>query len=186
MTRLARIVRPAVAAAALVLAAGGAVAADGDRLEELFGELADPGNRYWQRTESDILREWSKSGSPAMDMLLKRGQEALEAGDLPAAIEHLTALTDRAPGFAEGWNTRATAYFMAGLYGPAMQDIARVLELEPRHFGALTGLGTILSETGDKEAALKAFRAADTIHPHSPDIDQAVQRLERDLEGTAL
>ena len=186
MTRLRQIVRPAVAAFALLLAGAAPGVAAGERLDELFAELADPANAYWQRTESDIEREWSKSGSAAMDMLLKRGQEALAAGDLPAAIEHLTALTDRAPDFAEGWNARATAYFLAGLYGPSMQDIARVLELEPRHYGALAGLGTILAETGNEKAALEAFRAARSIHPHSPDIDQAVQRLERDLEGTAL
>ena len=162
-----------------------ALAAD-DRLAGLFAELADPANARWQRTESDILREWSRSGSAAMDMLLKRGQQAMEAGDTEAAIAHLTALTDRAPDFAEGWNARATAYFMAGLYGPSLADIGRVLTLEPRHFGALSGLGMILEQTGNAEAALAAFRAARAIHPHRPDLDGAVKRLERDLEGTAL
>lgn len=162
-----------------------AQAAD-DRLAGLFAELADPDNLRWQRTESDILREWSRSGSAAMDMLLKRGQQAMEAGDTEAAIAHLTALTDRAPDFAEGWNARATAYFMAGLYGPSLADIGRVLTLEPRHFGALSGLGMILEQTGNAEGALAAFRAARAIHPHRPDLDEAVKRLERDLEGTAL
>lgn len=185
MTRLFRFARGAVAALALALAALPAAAAD-DRLTALFADLADPANEHWQRTESDILREWSKSGSAAMDMLLKRGQQAMEAGDTEAAIAHLTALTDRAPDFAEGWNARATAYFMAGMHGPSVADIARVLDLEPRHFGALAGLGMILTETGNEKAALAAFRAARAIHPHRPDLDEAVKRLERDLEGTAL
>lgn len=183
MTRLVRLVRGAVTA---LLFASAPLSAGEDRLAPLFAELADPENVHWQRTESDILREWSKSGSAAMDLLLKRGQEALEAGDTGAAIEHFTALTDRAPDFAEGWNARATAYFMAGLYGPSVHDIGQVLTLEPRHFGALSGLGAILAAIGDDEAALAAFRAARAIHPHRPDLDEAVKRLERTLEGTAL
>ncbi|MCR9152002.1 MAG: tetratricopeptide repeat protein [Rhodobacteraceae bacterium] len=185
MTRLFAIARHAVAALALGLAAPAVLAQD-DPMANLFADLADPGNAYWERTESDIQREWSKSGSAAMDMLLKRGQQAMEEGDLEAAIAHLTALTDRAPDFAEGWNARATAYFLAGLYGPSVEDIGRVLALEPRHFGALSGLGIILRETGDKQGALAAFRAARAIHPHRPDIDQAVQGLEQELEGIAL
>lgn len=183
MTRLAHLVRGAVAA---LLLAGPAQAAEEDRLATLFAELADPANVHWQRTESDIQREWSKSGSAAMDLLLKRGQTALEAGDTETAIAHFTALTDRAPDFAEGWNARATAYFMAGLYGPSVEDIGRVLTLEPRHYGALAGLGAILSATGNDLRALEAFRAARAIHPHRPDLDEAVKRLERTLEGTAL
>src|SRR5690606_3470319 len=100
-----------------------------------------PDNAEWRLAEADILREWSKSGSPAMDLLLKRGREAMEAGDLKAAIEHLTALTDHAPEFAEGWNARATAYFLAGAFGPSVDDIRHTLALNPRHFGALAGLG---------------------------------------------
>ena len=78
-------------------------------LDALFAELADPDAGDWQRAEQDIWREWSKSGSPAMDLLLQRGRDALQAGEVGAAIEHLTALTDHAPDFAEGWNARATA-----------------------------------------------------------------------------
>ena len=78
-------------AAALLLA--GQVFAASDPLDNLYAELADPDNPEWQRAQADILREWSKSGSASMDLLLKRGREAMEAGDLTAAIEHLTALT---------------------------------------------------------------------------------------------
>ena len=155
-------------------------------LERYFEELADPAYEGWSRAESDIRRAWSRSGSPVMDLLLKRGQEALDAGDTEAAIEHLTALTDHAPDFPEGWNARATAYFMAGLYGPSAADIGRVLALEPRHWGALAGLGTILEEMGDKEGALKAYRASFALNPHQEDVKDAIARIERALEGTAL
>ncbi|MCB2116050.1 MAG: hypothetical protein KDE00_07025 [Rhodobacteraceae bacterium] len=155
-------------------------------LEALFAELADPDNPDWSRAESDILRAWSKSGSPSMDLLLKRGQEALEAGDLPAAVEHLTALTDHAPEFAEGFATRASAYFLEGQLGPAVADLAHTLQIEPRHFAALAGLGVILEQLGRDEAALGAYRASLALHPHQDEVIQAIERLEKKTGGTAL
>ncbi len=81
---------------------------------------------------------------------------------------------------------RATAYYQAGLVGPALADIARTLTLEPRHFGALSGLGLILEETGQTEAAIRAYEAALAIHPNRPDLREAVERLEEDLQGEAI
>lgn len=155
-------------------------------LDTLYAELADPENENWQRTQADILREWSKSGSPAMDLLLKRGRDAMEAGDLAVAIEHLTALTDHAPDFAEGWNARATAFYMAGQFGPSMTDIARTLNLNDHHFGALAGLGMILEELGRDEAAIRAYRASLAIHPHQDALHQALDRLEKKTAGWSL
>ncbi len=184
MRRLATHLKRVVAALSLAtLIPVGAVAAG---LDEAFSRLADPENPEWRLAQSDIEREWSRSGSPAMDLLLKRGQEALKAGDLPAAIEHLTALVDHAPDFAEGWNARATAYFLADQIGPSLADIQRTLALEPRHFGALSGLGRILDETGDKAAALAAYRAALAINPHLEPIRDAAERIERETEGTEI
>jgi tetratricopeptide (TPR) repeat protein len=157
-----------------------------ERMDGWFAELADPDNPDWQRPYRSIELEWSKSGSPAFDLLLKRGQDAITAGDLPGAIEHLTALTDQAPDFAEGWNARATAYYLAGYYGPSILDIQRVLALNPRHFGALAGLGLILQETGPKEQAKRAFEASLAIHPHQEGISQALEALERETSGTDL
>src|SRR5690606_16678794 len=116
----------------------------------------------------------------------KRGREAMEAGDLKAAIEHLTALTDHAPEFAEGWNARATAYFLAGAFGPSVDDIRHTLALNPRHFGALAGLGQILEQSGRTRAAIGAYRAALAIHPHLDGIRNALERLERDTSGTDI
>ncbi|OYX42005.1 MAG: hypothetical protein B7Z02_13905 [Rhodobacterales bacterium 32-67-9] len=155
-------------------------------MDNLYAELADPNNPEWQRVQADILREWSKSGSPSMDLLLKRGREAMEAGDLTAAIEHFTALTDHAPEFAEGWNARATAYYLAGQFGPSVADIRRTLALNAQHFGALDGLGMILEELGRDAAAIEVFRASLAIHPHQDNIKQALERLEQKTSGTAL
>lgn len=175
-----------VAASIALWAAGMPAAAQVDRLDGLFDSLRDPGTTDWQRVEDEIERRLAFSGSASADLLLRRGMEALETGDYAAAIDHLTALVDHAPDFAEGWNSRASAYFLAGLYGPAMQDLTRALVLEPRDFRALMGLGIMLEETDQPLRALAAFRAAAEINPQNPDIQAAIGRLERATEGTAL
>lgn len=187
MRPLRDILNLAVTAAFLALPhAVAAQVAPTDPVPGLLADLAKPDNRGWRRVERQILNEWSKSGSAAMDLLLQRGRDALREDDTRAAIEHLTALTDHAPDFAEGWNTRATALFRAGQAGPAMADLARALSLNPDHFGALSGVGTILAETGNKKGALAAYRAALAIHPHHERVRTAVERLERELAGQEL
>lgn len=173
------------AATALMLALV-PLAAAADRLDDLFTRLADPDETAWETVEHDIEIQLSLSGSASADLLLRRGQAALEAGEAALAIDHLTALTDHAPEFAEGWNTRAAAYFLAGHYGPAIDDLRHTLALEPRHWGALAGLGMILEEIGQLDAALAAFEAASAIHPRHPDIHSALERLRLATEGTAL
>lgn len=176
---------------ALVIAVGVAMpaVADDARLDALFAALKGPAaadEAVRKQVEDRIWAIWSESGSASLDYLLKRGREAIAAEDYGAAIEHLTALVENAPDFAEGWNARATAYFKAGYFGPAVADLGRVLTLEPRHFGALSGLGIILEESGDKPGALAAFRAAIAIHPYRPDLREAADRLEAELQGDAI
>ncbi len=170
--------------AASPLAAQAEPSAGAEKLDALFAQLAELGREDWRRVESEILRIWAQSGSESMDLLLKRGQEAMEAEDYPTAIEHLSALTELAPGFAEGWNARATAFFLMDEYALSVADIERTLALEPRHFGALSGLGQILEALGEDALALEALRAAYAITPNRPGLDEAVQRLER-LTGAA-
>lgn len=165
---------------------GAAEEAGADPLAPLFRQLAEASDEGWRAAESDILRAWSRSGSASMDLLLKRGEAALDAGDFDAAIGHLTALTDHAPDFATGFHLRAVAYAFRGDFGPAAADLARALQLEPRHFPALTQLGAMLEEMGDQQRALAAYQASLAIHPHQQDALDAVARLTADLEGTAL
>lgn len=186
MRRRMSINKYVVAAVLVTLLGAVAARAETDGLERYFTELADPDYAGWQRAQSDIERAWSRSGSAAMDLLLKRGTTALDEGDPEAAIAHLTALTDHAPDFPEGWNARATAYFLAGQFGPSLSDIAHVLALEPRHWGALAGLGMILEQTEDEERALAAYRASFALNPHQQDVKDAIDRLEKALAGTAL
>ena len=157
-----------------------------ERLDSLFDELKGADERAAARIEREIWNEWSKSGSAAMDLLLQRGRDAMAAGETRAAIEHFTALTDHAPDFAEGWNARATAYFQAGQLGPSVNDIAQVLTLNPRHFGALSGLGMIFEQLEQPEKALEAYRAALAIHPRLQGVIEAVERLEAETAGTDL
>ena len=155
-------------------------------LDDLFAKLLTADAQTAERLEQDIWREWSKSGSPAMDLLLQRGREAMAAGDNDAAIEHLTALIDHAPNFAEGYNARATAYFQAGELGPSISDIGRVLTLNPRHFGALAGLGMIFEQLEKPEKALEVYKAALAIHPHLAGVLESIARLEADAAGQEL
>ncbi len=156
------------------------------KLDGLFDRLKTAEEAEAGRIETEIWIEWSKSGSPALDLLLQRGRDAMDLGDLPQAIDHFSAIIDHDPNFAEAWNARATAYYMAGEFGPSVADIAAVLTLNPRHFGALSGLAMILEETGKPERALEAYRAAIAIHPHMSGAAEAIERLETEAEGQEL
>jgi tetratricopeptide (TPR) repeat protein len=155
-------------------------------LDDLFSQLQTATPLESNRIERQIWREWSKSGSASMDLLLQRGRDALDEGDTAAAIEHLTALIDHAPDFAEGWNARATAYFQAGLYGPSVADIQHVLALNPRHFGAMVGFARILEDTDRPERALVLYRAALAIHPNLDGVKDAIDRLETKATGQEM
>jgi Flp pilus assembly protein TadD len=164
-----------------------AMAEDDAFLQRLYDRLAasqDAGEA--SRIAREIQIAWDKSGSAAMDLLLQRGRDALAAEDYATAIGHFTALTDHAPDFAEGWNARATAYYMAGEFGPSVDDIARTLTLNPHHFGALSGLGAILEAMGNTEGAVGAYRAALAIHPHLDGLEDHVRALEATLQGREL
>jgi tetratricopeptide (TPR) repeat protein len=156
--------------------ADGKAAADA-KLDQLMAELAQPGRKDWERVQAQITRIWSHSGSPSMDLLLSRGNEALAAEDYPLAVEHFSALIDHAPDFAEGWNGRATAYFMMGEYSLSIADVEHVLVLNPRHFGALAGLGFMLEELDEPRLALRAFEEAQKLNPNQPNVNDAVLRI---------
>lgn len=170
----------------LFLTCAMAFAEDTAKLDGLFERLKTAEAAEAGRIETEIWIEWSKSGSPAEDLLLQRGKDAMELGDFAAAIEHFTAIIDHDPDFAEAWNARATAYYMAGEFGPSVADIGQVLTRNPRHFGALSGLAMILEESGKPERALEVYRAALAIHPHLQGAAEAVKRLETEAEGQEL
>lgn len=155
-------------------------------LDALYERLQDPELRNWESVEEEILGHWQRSGSEAIDLLLQRGQQSLDGDEPIAAIEHFSAAIDHAPDFAEAYNGRATAFYEMERYGQSLADIEYTLALNPRHFGALTGLALILQGLGQYEDALSAYRAVAAIHPHRPNVKEAIERLEARLEGEAL
>ena len=167
--------------------AGEAAAADLTDEAALLGALAGAGDPAEARhLERQLQALWSRSGSASMDLLLKRGREALENGETRAAIEHLTALTDHAPDFAEGWYLRASAYYEAGLVGPALADLGRALTLNPNNYEAIFGLGSILESLDDIDRAEAAYARVLAIHPHNEDAARALERLEPRMRGKSL
>ena len=156
------------------------------RLDALYAELAEPGNDAWKQTEQAIWRAWSRSGSASMDLLLRRADKAAGEGDLETAMKFLDDLVRLDPGFAEGWNKRATVLFMQDELGRSVASIERTLALEPRHFGALVGLAVILERTGNEAGALEAWRRAADIHPKLERATESIERLELEVEGRPL
>lgn len=155
-------------------------------LDELYQELAEADENTYVRIQGQIIAQWEKSGSAAMDLLLRRGKEALEDGQPDAAVEHFTALVDHAPDFAEGYYGRASSYFLMGLTGPALEDIRQALVLNPRHFEAMRGLAIIMEELQRPDDALELYEMILSINPNSEEVLGAVDRLKLQLEGQAL
>lgn len=154
--------------------------------EDLLQQLQEAPEADAARVDRELALIWGNSGSAAMDLLLKRGRDALQAEEDGQAIDHLTALTDHAPGFAEGWHIRATAYYQAGLYGPALDDLERALSLNPNNYNAIFGLGIMLQEFGDLERAADAFERVLALHPHHENAKTAMEQLKRSGIGRTL
>ncbi|PVA07109.1 hypothetical protein [Thalassorhabdomicrobium marinisediminis] len=160
--------------------------ADEARVDQLFEQLRAAPPEEVDRLQNRILDEWRRSGSPAMDLLLRRGEDALEEGDAARAVEHFSALVDHAPTFAEGYNGRAAAFYQLELYGPAIDDLRQVLVLEPRHFGALTGVAVVLEELDRFDDALEVWQQIASYAPADPEVLAVIERLENRLQGQSL
>jgi tetratricopeptide (TPR) repeat protein len=156
------------------------------RIDAMLAELRAAPPAEATRLTREIERLWGQSGSTALDMLLRRGREAMKEQDLDVAIEHLTAVTDHAPGFAEGWHARATAYYMKGRYGPALDDLQKALILNPSNYNAIFGLGVMFQEFGDLRRAERAFEQVLALHPNHENATKAREQLKRDGIGREL
>ena len=150
----------------IVPAGGPSFAEDEARLDMLFAELQAAYASWAREIERQILLEWSESGSPAINLLMRRGRAAISLNRYPAAIRRLSALVERAPDSAKGWNARATAHFPMGRYRISMADIGQSLTLDPRHFGAISGMTMILELHGDYVGALSAPQIVEDLHPY--------------------
>ncbi|MEM7074232.1 MAG: hypothetical protein AAF484_04045 [Pseudomonadota bacterium] len=156
------------------------------RLDRLLADLQEADSDNAQRIARDIEHEWTKSGSPSADLLLKRGRDALEAGETEAAIDHLTALTDHAPEFAEGWHMRALAFASIERFGPAIADLEQALALEPRHFNAIASLAGILYQVGYPDMSREALEMVLELHPHHTQALDSLGAIDSDTGGADL
>jgi tetratricopeptide (TPR) repeat protein len=159
----------------------------GDRtfnLDTLFEALKiAPDAESAKAIEERIWSVWMASGSDTCNLLMGRMKAAADEKDYDLAIKLLDAIIELKPGYTEAWNRRATLYFMQKDYGHALADIREVLVREPRHFGALSGLGLILQEIGDDKHALEAYRRALAVDPHLEHIGDVVKTLRDKVEG---
>lgn len=149
-----------------------------EKLDQLFGKLHQASVDS-KSVEQDIWNLWSRNASPTAEVLLAQGTAAMNANELDAAEQTLIQLVESYPDFAEGWNRRATLYFMEGRYDAALVDIDHVLALEPRHFGALAGKGMILRLQGKTIEALKTLREALEMNPQMDSVSQTIKDIEK-------
>lgn len=153
-------------------------------LDRLFERLAAAKTPEEAKGVANLIqRRWARSGSDTADLLMSRAQEAMRAKELDLAIELLDRIISLEPNWAEGWNQRANALFLVGDSIRSMLDIGEALKREPRHYGAMMGLGTILRQQGDDKRALVAYRRALEIYPLFDAIKDAVDSLTLEVDG---
>jgi len=185
---LRRIFARALVVAGL-LAATAPAAADqyDDRLGGLFDQLGDAaGPDEGAVLTREIWRVWLENGDPGIGTLLARGMIEMSHRRLERARAIFTLVTQRDPDFAEGWNKRATANYLLGNYDESIGDIGRTLALEPRHFGAISGLGLVWLRLGDATAAREAFSRALAINPWLSDTRQRIEQLDDQPDGEPI
>ena len=154
------------------------------RLGELFTALADaPGTGQALTIEAAIWTIWLDGRQPSLNDLMAQGIDAMNARRFPDAVKRFSELIDAEPLFAEAWNKRATVYYLMDRYEDSVRDIERTLALEPRHFGAISGMGLIFLERGDEVGALDAFEKVLEIHPNARGARFYVEQLRQRLRG---
>jgi len=156
-------------------------------LDTLFEALkVAPDEASAKAIEDRIWALWMVSGSDTCNVLMSRAKMAADGRDYGLAIKLLNAVIELRPEYTEGWNRRATVYYLQKDYAHSLADIREVLAREPRHFGALSGLGAIMQEIGDDKHALAAYRRALAIDPHLEHIGEVVKTLTEKVEGRAI
>ena len=164
-----------------------AAAQDDASLDGLFARLqATPDPAEADEVAAQIWKIWTRHGTEQVDLVMAHGIVAMNTGDLRRALQAFDVVVNLAPNFAEGWNKRATVFFHLRNYEASIGDIKRTLALEPRHFGALSGLGLVTTALGDDKAALKAFESALEVNPHMPHARQRVKELRAKIKGKRI
>jgi len=175
--------------AALLLGTAGPTRADQNdpTLDALFQGLAGAKNALEaEEFEQRIWQVWVNSGQAIVDNAMERGLTAMNNGAYATSLKYFNDVVSLAPGLAEGWNKRATVFYLLGRYPESVRDIQRTLELEPRHFGALSGLGMIYMEMGQKKAAIRAMQKALAINPHMEALRHQLNELQAEVQGKPI
>jgi tetratricopeptide (TPR) repeat protein len=153
-------------------------------IDFLFGALkAAPDDASAKAVEDRIWAVWTSAGNETTNLLMSRAKKAADDKDYDLAIRMLSSIIEIRPDFTEAWNRRATVYFLKKDYVNSMADIGKVLAREPRHFGALSGLGLIMQDIGDDRHALDAYRKALEIYPRLKGMEEKIKALTEKVEG---
>ena len=153
-------------------------------LDFLFGALkAAPDEATARHVEARIWAQWLHTPSDTAALLMARAKQAMDAQKMDVALKLLDSLVKLRPDYIEAWNRRATLYYLKNDYTRSLEDIRQVLIREPRHFGALAGLGMIMQDIGDEKRALEAFRKALAVNPHLEKVPELVKTLTEKVEG---
>lgn len=169
-------------------AAGGAMADQNDpRLDDLFGRLKKAETvQQAVGIEQQIWSIWVHRGDVRIDSHMALGIKAMEIGELAVALREFSKVTILDPEFAEGWNKRATVHYLMGNFEESVGDIQRTLALEPRHYGAISGMGLIFDVTENPAGALKAWQQVLKITPFNTSVQQRIEALKAELEGKPI
>lgn len=158
-----------------------------EELPELFERLAAAENTVDAAPfEERIWKIWVEHDDPEVSRFMTVGIASMKRGALQVAYNAFDQVVGMAPDFAEGWNKRATVNYMLGRYGASMRDIERTLALEPRHFGALSGMGLIFEAVGNPKAAADAWEKALAVHPNIPGARRQVEKLRGMEKGRPI
>jgi tetratricopeptide (TPR) repeat protein len=158
-----------------------------EALDVLYGRLSAAASEDDSSLITEAIeRLWLKSGSPTVDLLMERALISTRSEQYDLAIALLTRVVEVAPGYPEGWNQLAVAYYRKADYQAAVIPLQRALILEPRHYKAIEGMGVLMRELGDKPAALAAFRRALQLNPTSKAAKDAEEELTREVEGQRI
>ena len=153
-------------------------------LDFLFGALkVAPDEASAKHVEARIWAQWLQTPSDTAALLMVRAKAAMDAQKADVALKLLDAVVKLRPDYVEAWNRRATLFYLKNDYAHSLEDIQQVLVREPRHFGALAGLGMIMQDIGEEKRALEAFRKALAVNPHLDKVPELVKTLTEKVEG---
>jgi tetratricopeptide (TPR) repeat protein len=153
-------------------------------IDFLFGALkAAPDDTSAKAVEDRIWAMWTSAGNDTTSLLMSRAKKAMDDNNYDVALRLLDAVIEIKPEYTEAWNRRATVYFLKKDYGNSLADLGKVLTREPRHFGALSGLGLIMQDIGDDKRALDAYRKALDVYPRLKGVSDKVKSLVEKVEG---